>query len=380
MKIKIKKFGGISLSSPNLLRNAAQIIKNDLSNGFMIVVVVSAASGYTNALINQISEITTKHFSKEEDVILASGEQISAGMMSIMLNTMGIKSRSFLGWQVPIITNDIYRNADVINVEIKNIINCLQQNIIPVIAGFQGIDVNGNITTLGRGGSDITAMSLAHVLQAHKCEIYKDVDGMYVADPKIINVAHKINNISYKLMLDATILGAKILHHKAVAKSMECLIPTEILSFNSNNAGTHITANSDDREVMIFTSRKDIVAATTNKENISKINNTQMIFIADLTKEIDKILFYGSTSDFIIDYFHKQCSLCSTELLHDLGEVSMVMLNININIKETIFLLEKSGFNIIAFRKNENSISFITQREKTEQLIHYLYEKKYCFL
>ena len=212
---KILKFGGTSVGTIERIQHVAKIIKKEHEEGNKIIAVVSAMSGKTNELINLSNNIDENFNSRELDVLLSSGEQVTCALLAGALTKLKIKAKSLLNWQIPILTEGDHSNARIINLNISKINQFLNEGVA-VVPGFQGISKNGDITTIGRGGSDATAVALAKLLNADSCEIYTDVDGVFSTDPNKIPVAKKIDRISYDEMLELSSLGAKVMQSSAV--------------------------------------------------------------------------------------------------------------------------------------------------------------------
>ena len=240
MTKKVLKFGGTSVGSIERILHAAKIVKKEHDNKNNIIVVVSAMAGTTNNLIAH-SEYISKKFSKRElDVLLTSGEQVTSALMAGALNDLGVKSKSWMNWQIPIITEGEHSNSRIINMNVKNINDYISDGGIAVIPGFQGISKSGDITSIGRGGSDATAVAIAKIFNTDSCEIYTDVDGVYSSDPNKIPVAKKINKISYEEMLELSSLGTKVMQSSAVQTAMMYDIPLKVKSTFTNRDGTEI--------------------------------------------------------------------------------------------------------------------------------------------
>ncbi len=237
---KVLKFGGTSVGTTERIQHVANIIKKEQSFGNQVIAVVSAMAGKTNELIKLSNEISDEFDKREFDVLLSSGEQVTCALLSGALNKLKVKARSWLSWQIPILTDGEHSNSRIINIHVEKINECLEQKEVVVIPGFQGISKNGHITTIGRGGSDATAVALAKIFNADTCEIYTDVDGVYSTDPNKIPVAKKINKISYDEMLELSSLGAKVIQSSAVQTAMMYDIPLEVKSTFSNREGTKI--------------------------------------------------------------------------------------------------------------------------------------------
>ena len=239
MAKKILKFGGTSVGSIERINHVAQIIKKEIEQGNQIIAVVSAMSGKTNELINLSQSIAEDFDKRELDVLLSSGEQVSCALLAGALKKINVKAKSMLNWQIPILTEGEHSNARIINMNVKKINELLNQCVI-VIPGFQGVSEKGDITTIGRGGSDATAVAIAKLFGADTCEIYTDVDGVYSTDPNKIPVAKKIEKISYDEMLELSSLGAKVMQSSAVQTAMMYNIPLEVKSTFTDRKGTRI--------------------------------------------------------------------------------------------------------------------------------------------
>ena len=237
---KVLKFGGTSVGTTKRIQHVANIIQKEHSLGNRLIVVVSAMSGKTNELINFSKEISDEFNKRELDVLLSTGEQISCALLSGALLKLNIKSKSWLNWQIPIVTEGEHGNARIINMHVEKINKFLDEEGVAVIPGFQGISNNGDITTIGRGGSDATAVAIAKIFKADCCEIYTDVDGVFSTDPNKIPVAKKIDKISYDEMLELSSLGAKVMQSSAVQTAMMYDIPLEVRSTFTERKGTKI--------------------------------------------------------------------------------------------------------------------------------------------
>ena len=240
MTKKVLKFGGTSVGSIERILHAAKIVQKEHSTGNKIIVVVSAMSGKTNELISHSSSISDKFNAREMDVLLSSGEQASSALMAGALNDIGVEAKSWMNWQIPILTEGDHTNSRIINIGLKKIDEYLSQGGVAVIPGFQGISSNGEITTIGRGGSDASAVAIAKIFKTDSCEIYTDVDGVYSTDPSKIPVAKKIPKISYDEMLELSSLGAKVMQSSAVQAAMIYNIPIHVKSTFSDREGTKI--------------------------------------------------------------------------------------------------------------------------------------------
>ncbi len=240
MAKKVLKFGGTSVGSIDRILHVAQIIKKEHTAGNSIIAVVSAMAGKTNELIKFSKEISKEFNKRELDVLLSSGEQVTCALLTGALIELDVKAKSWLNWQVPILTEGDHSNARIINMSVEKINKYLEENGVVILPGFQGISKNGDVTTIGRGGSDATAVAVAKIFNVDNCEIYTDVDGVYSTDPNKIPVAKKIDKISFDEMLELSSLGAKVMQSSAVQTAMIYDIPLEVKSTFTERKGTKI--------------------------------------------------------------------------------------------------------------------------------------------
>ena len=241
MSIIVQKFGGTSVANPERIKAAANIAIKTYNQGHQVVLVVSAMSGETNKLITLCEEMMTSPELREYDSIVSTGEQVTSGLMALSLINLGFKAKSYSGHQVKIETDGAHSKARILNIEDTNLKKDLKNGFIAVVAGFQGVDKKGNITTLGRGGSDTTAVALAAALKADECQIYTDVDGIYTTDPRVVPEAKKLKSINFEEMLEMASLGSKVLQTRAVEFAGKYKVKLRVLSsFSPNNEGTEI--------------------------------------------------------------------------------------------------------------------------------------------
>ena len=242
---KVLKFGGTSVGTIERIRHVANIIKKEHLAGNQVISVVSAMAGKTNELIKLSNEISEEFNKRELDVLLSSGEQVTCALLSGALINLNIKAKSWLNWQVPILTEGEHTNARIINIHIENINKYIKEDGVAIIPGFQGISKNGDVTTIGRGGSDATAVAIAKIFNADTCEIYTDVDGVFSTDPNKIPVAKKIDKISYDEMLELASVGAKVMQSSAVQTAMMYDVPLEVKSTFTERKGTKIFSHEN---------------------------------------------------------------------------------------------------------------------------------------
>jgi len=234
----VMKFGGTSVSDAERLRSVAEKVSGVVAAGNQVAVVLSAMAGTTNQLIEWTQAMSSLHDAREYDAVVSTGEQVTVGLLAIALQEKGILARSWLGWQIPIRTDGVHGGARIEDIEGEEIIRRMGEGEVAVVAGFQGLAPDNRITTLGRSGSDTTAVALAAALKADRCDIYTDVDGVYTADPRIVTAARKLDRITYEEMLEMASQGAKVLQTRSVELAMNHRVPVQVLSSFNNTPGT----------------------------------------------------------------------------------------------------------------------------------------------
>ena len=262
MKLIVMKFGGTSVGSIDKINNVANIVEKQL-NDTKLIVVLSAMSGVTNKMQEYIDEIESNEII-ENDLILTSGEAVSVGLLSAILKKRNIKSIPLLGWQIPIITDSNHQKAKILNIDKVRIDKYLNDYDVLVVAGFQGVDIDGKITSLGRGGSDTTAVAVAAAVDADRCDIYTDVDGVYSTDPNLEPKAKKINKLAFEEMLEMSSTGAKVLHTRSVELAMKNNLTLQVLSSITKQSGTLVV---DENKLI----EKEIVSGVSFSNNESKL-------------------------------------------------------------------------------------------------------------
>ena len=249
MPVLVMKFGGTSVATLDRIRRAAKRVSVEVAKGYDVIVIVSAMSGKTNELVGWVTEISPMYDAREYDAVVSSGENITAGLMALTLQEMEIPARSWQGWQVPVLTNSAHSSARIEEIPSVNIAAKFAEGMrVAVVSGFQGVSPEKRITTLGRGGSDTTAVAFAAALKAERCDIYTDVDGVYTTDPRVSPKARKLEKIAYEEMLELASLGAKVLQTRSVELAMRFNVPLRVLSsFEEPNdqAGTLVCAEED---------------------------------------------------------------------------------------------------------------------------------------
>ena len=234
----VQKFGGTSVGDLDRIRQVAQKVRSCVDAGNQVAVVVSAMAGTTNQLVEWAKQIGPMHDAREYDTIVSTGEQVTVGLLSIALQNIGVDARSWLGWQIPIKTDEVHSTARIEEIKALDIIERLEKGQVAVVAGFQGIAPDGRISTLGRGGSDTSAVALAAAIKADRCDIYTDVDGVYTTDPRIMSKARKLDYITFEEMLEMASAGAKVLQTRSVAMAMRHRVNLQVLSSFNDTPGT----------------------------------------------------------------------------------------------------------------------------------------------
>ena len=262
MKLIVMKFGGTSVGDLKKISNVADIVKKNLK-GSKLIVVLSAMAGETNKMQNYLDSIKSEE-KIENDLVLTAGENVTIGILSAILRKRKINSLPLLGWQIPILTDNNHENAKILNIDKKRINKFLKKYDVLVIAGFQGISLDGHITSLGRGGSDTTAVAIASAINADRCDIYTDVDGVYSTDPNVVRDAKKINKLAFEEMLEMASTGAKVLHTRSVELAMKNNLVLQVLSSITKKTGTLIV---DDKKLI----EKEIVSGLSYTKNDSMI-------------------------------------------------------------------------------------------------------------
>ncbi len=251
MPLLVMKFGGTSVATLDRIRRAAKRVGREVANGYDVIVIVSAMSGETNKLVGYVGETSPLYDAREYDAVVASGENVTAGLMALTLQEMDIPARSWQGWQVPVKTTSAHASARIEEIPTDNIMAKFGEGMkVAVVAGFQGISTEGRITTLGRGGSDTTAVAFAAAFDAERCDIYTDVDGVYTTDPRITNKARKLEKISFEEMLELASLGAKVLQTRSVELAMRYKVRLRVLSSFEEMDDSAGTLVCDEEEIV----------------------------------------------------------------------------------------------------------------------------------
>ena len=297
MALIVQKFGGTSVADVVRIQKVARIILKEYEAGHKLVIVVSAMAGVTNSLIsrcNEVSKLNSYNHMQEYDAVVGSGEILTSGLVALELQRLGLKARSIQGWQIPILTDDVFANAKVESINSEFIHNLLENDVIPVITGFQGVTTSQQITTLGKGGSDTTAALIAAAIGADRADIYTDVLGVFTADPRIVHDASKIDYISTDQMLALSSYGAKVLHPRAALAASRYKFDMRVLSSFDDDSGTLISSKNFDKRLKM---ENRLITAITSNKNIIQIeitctSNSFLEVIKKFTEEsliVDKV-------------------------------------------------------------------------------------------
>ena len=239
MSYLVQKFGGTSVGDLERIENVAGIIASEVRKNNKVIAIVSAMSGETNRLVEQVKKTSSVYDGREYDVIVSTGENITAGLLAIKLQDLGIPARSWMGWQIPIITTSMHSNARILEIKTENIEKKFFEGMkVAIVSGFQGISKENRISTLGRGGSDTTAVAISAAFNAKRCDIFTDVEGIFTTDPRIVKSARKLDKISYEEMLELASMGAKVLHTRSVELAMRYDVNLQVLSSFQEKIGT----------------------------------------------------------------------------------------------------------------------------------------------
>ena len=274
----VLKFGGTSVGDTERIKNAARKVKAEVARGNQVAVVVSAMSGATNQLVKWVGEIAPLPDPREYDVVVATGEQVTIGLLALALQQEGVKSRSWGSWQIPIRTDDAYSKARIVDIDTTEMAKSLAAGEVPIVPGFQGVSPEGRVTTLGRGGSDTSAVALAAALKADRCDIYTDVDGVYTTDPRIVDKARKIDRVTYEEMLEMASQGSKVLQTRSVELAMNHHVRVQVLSSFDAALGSDLpgTLVVDEDEIMAQGLEKSVVSGIAFSKDEAKVTVTHV--------------------------------------------------------------------------------------------------------
>ena len=357
MALIVQKFGGTSVADIARIQKVAKIILKEYKAGHKLVIVVSAMAGVTNSLISRCSEVSQLNsysHMQEYDAVVGSGEILTSGLVALELQRLGLKAKSLQGWQIPILTDNVFANAQVESINAEFIHNLINDDIIPVITGFQGVTANGQITTLGKGGSDTTAALVAATIGADRVDIYTDVLGVFTADPRVVHDASKIDYISAEQMLTLSSYGAKVLHPRAALAAARYKFEIRILSSFDDDLGTLISSKNIDMRLNM--ENRLITAITSNKNIIQiEITCTQNSFpevIRKFTEEgliVDRVEVHDASKMSLVASLADKNKF--EAILSGLKSLSKILIY---DIKSNISTVTAVGYGI----KNDNGLCF----------------------
>jgi aspartate kinase len=394
----VQKYGGTSVGTVERIKEVAKRVARARAQGHDLIVVVSAMSGDTNRLLNLGYQVAARPIEREMDALAATGEQVSTALLSIALNDMGVKSRSFQGHQVRIATDGVFMKARIKTIEGSNLSRALKDGCVAVVAGFQGIDDHGQITTLGRGGSDTTAVAVAAAVRADACEIYTDVDGVYTADPSVVPDARKIDKITFEEMLELSSVGAKVLQIRSVEVAMKYNVPLHVRSSFNESPGTWVVGEDEALEAQVVAG----IACDKNEAKVTlrRVHDTPGVVasvfepLAQANISVDMIIQNVSndgTTD--ITFTVTKTDLRATEdiarkLLKDLGALEVVIddsvvkvsivglaMRTHAGIAGRMFrILANEGINIQAISTSEIKVSCLIDAKYAELAVRTLHD------
>lgn len=399
MAIIVQKFGGTSVADLDRIRSVARRVKAEIDKNNQVAVVVSAMAGTTNQLVEWARDIGPLHDAREYDTIVASGEQITVGLLAIALQNIGIDARSWLGWQLPFRTNDVHSSARIEDIDVSMLKSRLAENQVAVVAGFQGITDTNRITTLGRGGSDTSAVALAAALDAERCDIYTDVDGVYTTDPRVVPKARKLDTITFEEMLEMASAGAKVLETRSVAMAMSHHVKLQVRSSFVEEDGTLVIEEDDDMEKQkisgIAYSRDEAKVTLVGLPDRPGIAATVFGALADSHINVDMIVQSASPDDSRTDITFSVAALDADKAVQVLEQqksdlaFDRVIADTNISkisvigtamrsqpgIARTMFsVLAEKGINLHVISTSEIKISTLIDADYTELAVRSLHD------
>jgi aspartate kinase len=403
----VMKFGGTSMAGIERIRSVAARVKREVEAGNQVAVVVSAMAGETDRLVGFCREASPLHDPREYDVVVAAGEQVTSGLLAIALQAAGVRARSWLGWQLPIHTDDAHASARIESIDTQALNVALESGEVAVIPGFQGMDESGRLSTLGRGGSDTSAVAVAAAMKADRCDIYTDVDGVYTTDPRIVPRARKLTKVTYEEMLELASVGAKVLQTRSVGLAMKMNVRVRVLSSfddpaSGDNSGTMIVGDDEIGENDV---ERQLITGIAHDKNEAKITLTAVpdkpgavahIFspLAEANINVDMIIQNiahdtGSTDVTFtvpgaelargLDVLEKaKDNIGYTKLMHDtrVAKISVVGVGMrsHAGVASTMFTaLAARGINIQAISTSEIKVSVLIDEDETELAVRVLH-------
>lgn len=401
MALIVQKFGGTSVGDIERIRNVANKVKKELGKGNKVAVVVSAMSGVTNQLVAYVKELSpliSPESWAEYDQVVASGEQVTSGLLALCLCEMGIPARSYSGWQIPLRTDKAHGKARIESIDAQKMLAEINSGKVVVIAGFQGVSEDGRVSTLGRGGSDTSAVALAAALKADRCDIYTDVNGVYTTDPRIVPVARKLDKIAYEEMLEMASLGAKVLQTRSVEMAMNHSVIVQVLNSFNDEAGTLLVKEEDIMEQKRITgiaySRDDARISLTEIANIPGMSAALFAPLAQAGINVDMIVQNvtegGKSTDItftvpkgdldmalkVVENLRGKLEYKSLHADKNVAKVSVVGVGMrsHTGIAQTMFeALAEKNINISVISTSEIKISVLIGEEYTELAVRALH-------
>jgi aspartate kinase len=403
MSLIVQKFGGTSVGSIDRIKNVATKVKKEIDLGNKVVVVVSAMSGITNQLVdycNEVSSLQNDNALAEYDSIVATGEQVTCGLLALQLQSNGFKARSFLGWQIPLHTDNVFSKARIDEINGKKLTDALKENDVIVIAGFQGIcEKENRITTLGRGGSDTSAVAIAAAVKADRCDIYTDVEGVYTTDPRITDKARKLDQVSFEEMLEMAYSGSKVLQTRSVAMAMAHNVKVQVLSTFLDKPGTLLVNNEEIMEKRLITgisySKNDVRITLTKMPDHPGLSSTVFGALAQKEINVDMIVqnvsFDGSSvnttftipkddlarTKLAIEEVKDAAQYKEMKIDEDIAKISVIGVGMisNCGVAHTMFkTLASKGINILLISTSEIKISVLIEKEYGELAVRILHK------
>ncbi|MDD9878532.1 MAG: aspartate kinase [Magnetovibrio sp.] len=394
----VQKFGGTSVADTDRIKSVAEKVRREVEAGHEVAVLLSAMAGVTNQLVAYVDEVSTLYDAREYDTVVSTGEQVTVGLLALVLQGMGIQSRSWLGWQVPIRTDNVHGKARIEAIETEELRRRMATGEVPVIAGFQGLAPDNRITTLGRGGTDTSAVALAAALDADRCDIYTDVDGVYTTDPRIVSQARKLDRVTYEEMLEMASLGAKVLQTRAVEMAMKHGQRVQVLSSFEDVPGTLVV---DEDEIV----EQELVSGIAYSRDEAKITLVRVrdkpgvaaaIFgpLADANINVDMIVQNvsgdGEATDLTFTVANndveravenlaaRKDEIGCAEILHDPRVVKVSVIGVGMRshagVAQTMFkTLAEKGINIQVISTSEIKVSVLIDEEYTELAVRALH-------
>ena len=398
MALIVQKFGGTSVGDLDRIRNVATRVKSEVDAGHQVAVVVSAMAGTTNQLVAWARDIGPLHDAREYDTIVSTGEQVTVGLLAIALQNMGVDARSWLGWQMPVHTDEIHGAARILDIDTSVIGQRLAAGQVAVVAGFQGLAPDGRITTLGRGGSDTSAVALAAALGADRCDIYTDVDGVYTTDPRIAPNARKLDRITFEEMLEMASLGAKVLQTRSVAMAMRHNVNLQVRSSFTDAPGTFvvdedsiveqekisgIAYSPDEAKITIqgLPDKPGIAAEIFGQLADNHVNVDMIVQSASTDTKKTDITFSIGRADLqkavdIIEKSKDQLGFSGVSAAENVTKISVVGMAMRSQpgVAKTMFeTLAKKGINLQVISTSEIKISVLISSEYTELAVRSLH-------